>query len=80
MANSTVTFEQMFHTSLAAFLRNQGIDAVRVTDTEDRTEYGGYCETCSYEYTVIDIYFIDSDDRRQKYTYSGDLGELMREL
>lgn len=77
---SDTAFASTFYTALRDFLKSRDVDAVEVTYVDDRTEYGGYCETCEYTYTVIDIDYIDSNGNPRTHTYSGDLGELIREL
>lgn len=54
----------------------ESIDKVLCYD--ERIEYGGYCETCSYEEYVIDIYFTVNDSNDYyKYTFNGVMSELL---
>jgi hypothetical protein len=57
-----------------------GVDAVEVTDWEDRTEHGGYCETCAYEYVVVDITYVDSEGARKTYVYDSSFSDLIASL
>lgn len=73
-------FEEALHAAMAKFLRKRDKDAQTVTSYEQNTRNIGYCDTCSYEVTEVNIWFLDSKNQNQSYSYSGDLGGLMREL
>lgn len=66
--------------AFAQFLRDRDLDVVEVVDWEERTVYDGYCETCYYEYVVVDIEYRDSEGTVKTYTYDGTFSSLMREL
>lgn len=68
--------------ALGGFLRDTGRaeDVERVTSWEDRTEYGGYCETCSYEETVVDITYRTTAGGTKTYTYYGSFADLVSAL
>lgn len=73
-----MSWKEKMYEALAGYMRDSyGTDAVKVIDFEDRTEYGGYCETCAYETTVCEITYIDSKGKTQKYTYWGPFSELI---
>lgn len=56
-------------------------EAVEVVSYEEMQRSDGYCDTCYYEWEEVDITFISSETSEpQVYTYSGDFGELIREL
>lgn len=79
MSNNT-KFQESFNAALLDLLKDRGVDAVEVTGFDDRTVYEGFCETCSYEYTVVDIFYKDSDGRSKKDTYEGSFANLIQEL
>ena len=66
--------------AMAQMIRSEGLDCVEIVDWDDRTVYGGYCETCAYEYAVVDITYKDSLEQVCLYTYSDDFGTLIRRL
>jgi hypothetical protein len=67
--------------AMVGLLVRYGKAATEVTSWEDRTEYGGYCETCSYEYVVVDINYVEAvTGKRQTYTYDGTFATLIWEL
>jgi hypothetical protein len=69
--------------ALTKFLMDQGVtDIVRVTSFQDRTEYGGFCDTCEYTYTVVDIYYdkIVAGSKPGVYTYDGSFADLILSL
>jgi len=66
---------------MLGMLKDQfGIDAVKVDSWDDRVSYEGYCETCSYETTVVDIDYVDSAGTLKMYTYNGNFSDLMNRL
>lgn len=86
-----MTFEDRFNAAVCDYIngRNDGaygsggslVEAERVTYIDQTTQSDGYCETCYYEYIVLEISYIEAGTGRSRiYTYRGDMGELMREL
>jgi hypothetical protein len=62
---------------------------VEITDWEEDSRMGGYCETCSYDYIVVEVTFkcgyCDEkghfmSHRDHTWEYQGTLAELMRSL
>lgn len=66
--------------AFAQFLKDRGLDVVEVIDWDERTVYGGYCETCAYEFIEVDIEYRNSEGTVKTYTYDGTFSSLMREL
>ena len=66
--------------ALADFLRERDVDVREVLSYEEEMKYGGYCETCAYEYMVLEITYEDSNGKTQYYTYDGTFAELIRSL
>lgn len=66
--------------ALVTYLRNRDVPATGITRLEQDTRNDGGCETCSYEYTVIEISYKTSGNGTGVYEYRGDMGELIREL
>lgn len=74
-------WKEKFYEALAEMLRSEyAVDAVRVTAFEDYTYQSGYCETCYYETTRCNIYYVDSEDETQMYDYYGSFAELVGSL
>lgn len=69
-----------FYDAVLAYLVRQGVDATAVTDVEQDTVYEGCCETCEYSYVVVDITYIDAEGSSYTHRYTGDMGDLIREL
>ena len=78
-----------FKADLLKLVQREKPNAVEVTDWEEDTRSGGYCETCSYDYIVVEVTFkCDRCDekghfmsyRDHTWEYQGDLAELMRAL
>lgn len=40
----------------------------------------GYCETCSYEETIVEVYFKSSEGKLCKFTYTESLVDLVKRL
>lgn len=66
--------------ALADFLRERDVDVREVLSYEEEMKYGGYCETCAYEYMVLEITYKDSNNKTKYYTYDGTFAELIRSL
>ena len=75
-----MSLNESINEALTRFVKEVDKDCDTVTDFEDRTEYGGYCETCSYEYVVVDIYYTTVKGGRKTYTYDGTFSSLIRNL
>lgn len=54
--------------------------AEKVTGYREVQQSGGFCDTCSYEYTEVHIDYIGTEGNELTYEYSGDFGELIRTL
>lgn len=67
------------HEAALGYLRTRGVEADRVTEVTNRIEYGGFCETCSYEELVVDIEYRVADQYRS-YRYYGTFAEFIRAL
>ncbi len=74
-----MAFQEIFYDALAALLEKNGIANATVVNFDEVTEYGGYCETCAYEYTEVNIAY-EVDGVYGVYRYSGSFGELIRSL
>jgi hypothetical protein len=75
-----MSLEESILEALTRFVKEVDLTCDTVTGFEDRTEYGGYCETCSYEYVVVDIYYFTDNGGRKTYTYDGTFSSLIRNL
>jgi hypothetical protein len=78
-----------FKADLLKVVQEQKPHAVEITDWDQDTRSGGYCETCRYDETIVEVTFkCDMCDVKghvmtyaeHSWVYSGDLGELMRML
>lgn len=74
-----MSFQDNFYAALLKLLHDQGVEADTVTGFNDRIEYGGYCETCSYEYVVCDIDYT-LKGKGKTYTYDADFSTLLSSL
>lgn len=80
-------FEARFYAAVNDFINTETdssgerIKSERVTYIESDTVTDGYCDTCWYERTVLEISYVDAATGRSRlYTYDGDFGALIREL
>lgn len=70
-----------FYEAINTFLvENCNMPSNKVTDVTERTEYGGYCSTCSFESIHLDITYIDFDGIERQYDYYGTFAELIEAL
>lgn len=54
--------------------------AVEVLDYSDSTYSSGYCDTCWFEYTVLEIVYEAEDGETRKFIYADDFGDLIDTL
>lgn len=74
-------WKKRMYESLAEMLREEyNLDAVEVTEFEDYTYSGGFCESCYYEDTRCKITYVDSYGGTQEYDYYGSFAELVGSL
>ena len=84
-------WEERFYAAVRDYIdgRNDGpygsggkiVEAAEVTYIGQTTQADGYCDTCYYEYTVLEISYIEKGTGRSRlFTYRGDMGDLLREL
>lgn len=75
-----VDWEASFREALVEVMRSWHMRVKDVIAWEEKRKSDGYCDTCYFEYTEVDITYIDTDDQVQLYSWSGDFGELMRAM
>jgi hypothetical protein len=69
--------EKRFKEFLAEYLRREcNRDVKLVTGVNEKVVSGGYCETCWYESTEVDIFYVDSKDNAKVYNFYGTMAEL----
>ncbi|QIS16446.1 hypothetical protein [Nocardia arthritidis] len=74
-------YSDEFLKAVAEYLRKtECLDVKEVISFSDRTVDDGYCDTCRYEYAVIDIAYRDSNRSTKEFTYKGDFADLIRAL
>lgn len=77
------TWRVGFKADMLRLVQRQHEDAYLIVDWEEETEYGGYCETCSYEEIVVKVtYTCNTCDEcpNHVYKYYGRFSELMKDL
>lgn len=75
-----MSFKESFYAAFLSILKEYGFDAVEVTNVEETTESGGYCETCWYETQVVEVTYVDSNGIESSYTISDNLSDLINRL
>lgn len=55
-------------------------DAEEVLTVDERTKFEGGCNTCSYEYQVLDVRYRTTDGSSREVTVEGSLSEIMKGL
>ncbi len=74
-------FKETLFAEMAEYLRKCGVpDVATVVAFEQDTRGGGYCNTCYWEEIIVEIRYRTGSGDEETYTYSGDLGELVRAL
>ena len=72
---------ESFKSSLLAFVSEAAGDNVTdIITYEEDTAGDGYCETCYFEWTVVDVTYKNDDGDVKSYQYRGDFMELVNEL
>ena len=75
-----MTWKDGFYIALLKLLHANGIEAIEVTSFVEDLVTEGYCETCSYERVVVEIYYKTNDSTNNYYVYEGDFASLIQEL
>lgn len=76
-----MAWQEDMYSALAELLRERyRKDVDVVVGFEDRTVYGGGCETCAYSYLVCDITYLDSEGDRRNFEYDGSFADLLAHL
>lgn len=72
-----MSWQERMMTAMSKLVSERVGQTVTVARYEDRTVYSGGCESCYYEYAVVDFYDVEG---KVVYTYSGTFLEFMDEL
>lgn len=63
---------------------NLNLEDIKSVDLEPEVEYGGYCETCQYEYAVMTVSVIGHNGKyiaETKYReYEFNFAEILKEI
>lgn len=51
-----------------------------VVRVEQEVEFGGGCETCYYEETVVNVYYTPPGGKEQRYRYWDDMASMLNEV
>lgn len=73
-------FGELLLSSMAQLLRRRGCDVVRVTSYREVERSDGYCETCYFDWTEVEIYYLDRNGETLTYNYGGNFADLIKEL
>lgn len=74
-------FSDQFKGALLVMVQKYSdLEAVEVLDFEEDTIEGGYCSTCSYTETVVDVEYRREKGHRRTWRYSGGFADLIRDL
>lgn len=76
-----MSIEDQIKEAMLRMLQGLKVDAVEVTSWDEDYRNYGACETCGpdFEYKV-DIYYLDSRNLGQYYSYDGPFTDLIRSL
>lgn len=74
-----MAFKERFYEALGDLLESRGIKGATVTGFNEVTKNMGYCETCWYEYTEVEITY-EVDGIENVYTYGGTFAEIINDL
>jgi hypothetical protein len=72
--------ERIFEDMKEMLVSRYGLDVDQVTGYNESTRSDGYCDTCWYEYNVVEIDYLDSTGNKHSWEYSGKFGELIQYL
>jgi len=76
-----VTIEERILNAMTRMVESQyDSSCVEVTSYDETYRYGGGCETCAFEYTVVEIYYTDEDGASKSFEYDGSFGTLISNL
>jgi len=72
--------EEAIKQAMKNMLVKSGYDVKSVLSYQDETESTGYCDSCYYEYAVVDINYITQDNVNRTYRYNGNFSDLINTL
>ena len=85
-----MTWLDDFEADLLRMVQRDKPRAVKITDWAEETDEGGFCETCAYSQTIVEVTFEcegcggkeghSMSWRDHTWTWTGGLAQLMREL
>lgn len=73
---ATEGFKEFIKTYLRDVDGHTDVDVV--VDAEERTEYGGYCESCYYEDVMVDVTYLNEDGETQTTIIYSSFAHLMQ--
>jgi len=74
-------FKIVFDNALARFIEKNTLETVKeIIDYEEDTYNDGFCSTCSYERTDVDITYKNATGVTSTYSYRGNFSDLINEL
>ena len=72
-----MAWQERMMTAMSKWVSDRVGYTTTIASYDDRIGCGGGCETCYFEYAVVD--FFDTTGKKV-YTYDGSFAEFMREL
>lgn len=69
-------WQERYYAAVADYLDLDGV----ITDIEEFTEYGGYCDTCSYEEQKVRVYRINGEGKSEITEHYYSMADLMRSV
>jgi hypothetical protein len=75
-------WKEGFNTAVLKFLQTEmgKSDAREVTNLTTGTETRGYCDTCSYDVTIIEITYTDTEGKSRYASWEGNLADFITAL
>lgn len=76
-----ISFNKALLQSMLELVQERFPEAIEIVSYDEVDKSDGYCDTCYYEWTEVEIFYLTSEDATPRmYNYSGDFGQLIRRL
>lgn len=75
-------FEEKFNALVAKYLQNScpGLNVDKVVSVTSSTEQGGFCDTCAYEYSALEVAYLDISGKKKRVEIAENFMDFMESL
>lgn len=71
-----MSWKEAFYEDVKTYLNNENV--VKIIDVDERTQSGGYCESCYYEEQVVVVTYLDRNGDKKETTEYFTMSDFMK--